>query len=366
MPKELDKKTIFLTGGTGFLGSYLLKILLDRGNKVYALSRELNGVSANLRIEKALGFWNHNAAMSNFNNLVIIEGDITKDGIGIEESILESLAQEVEEIFHCAAETHFNASSEQLKEVNIEGTKKILEFGLGWEKTGKLKKINHISSVYVCGDYGGTFTENDLNVGQKFNTPYEQSKFEAELLVADFRKKGLWVDVFRPPAIIGESVVGKTPKFDHVYQLLRLWNQETLDVFPIKKASLNLSSVDLVAEAIYRISVKSDTHNKNYHLFGDRPISTVDFFDIAKKRIGFNKPERVEWNYDLDKISASNRLLTKKSLLFNIICLTKIDSGSTLEILDKLGFHFPQILSEDIEKMIEYCFGSGFIKRKKQ
>ncbi len=364
MDDKLHKKTVLLTGGTGFLGSYLLKVLLERNYRVYALSRELNKDSADLRIEKALGFWDHNMAVSSYNNLVVIEGDVTKEEVGIEKNILKSLAQEVEEIFHCAAETHFNALPEQLKEVNVEGTKRILEFGLDWNKTGKLKKINHISSVYICGDYNGTFTENDLDVKQKFNTPYEQSKFEAELLVAEFRKKGLWVDVFRPPAIIGESAVGNTPKFDHVYQLLRLWSQETLDVFPIKKVPLNLSPVDLVAKAICLISNSSSAVNKNYHLFGDAPISTVDFFEIAKRYIGFDRPQRVDWGYDLDEISPSKRMLTKKSLLFNTICLTKIDSASTLKVLDKLSFEFPRILTEDVEKMIEYCFKSNFLKRK--
>ena len=44
------KKTIFLTGATGLLGSYLLKILIEKGHKVYALVRSKNNKSAEDRV----------------------------------------------------------------------------------------------------------------------------------------------------------------------------------------------------------------------------------------------------------------------------------------------------------------------------
>jgi thioester reductase-like protein len=55
--ETLKQKTIFLTGATGLLGSYLLKTFLKNDHKVYALARDKNGKPAKQRVVDILKFW---------------------------------------------------------------------------------------------------------------------------------------------------------------------------------------------------------------------------------------------------------------------------------------------------------------------
>ena len=163
----MSQKTVFLTGATGLVGSYLLKILLQEGYKVYVLARGKDNKNARDRVTDVLEFW--------------------------DKDVLSKTQNPPSPPFVKGGQGGFS------------------------EQKGKLKKVNHISTAYICGDYKGAFKEEDLDVGQKFNSTYEQSKFEAEKLVEKYRKGGLWIDVFRPPIIIGESNTGKILQFRNIY-----------------------------------------------------------------------------------------------------------------------------------------------------
>ena len=228
----------------------------------------------------------------------------------------------------------------------------------------KLKKINHISTIFVHGDYKGLFREDCLDVGQKFNIPYEQSKFEAEKLIEKYRKKGLWINIYRPGIIIGESTSGKIFKFEHIYQLLHLWSLESLEIFPIKNASLNLSPVDLTSTLLYFLSTRVNIKNINYHLLSVQPISTLDFFDFAKNYIGFKKPIRIDWEkYNIDDLTPAQRILIKKVTIFNIISSTRVSCVLTKRILKKYKFHWPFYDNTFLVNIIKYALNAKFIKK---
>ncbi len=164
--------TIFLTGATGLLGSYLLKIFLANGHKVYAFARSKEGKTAQERTRKAVTFWDPQAK---FNNCIVFEGDITKPYLGLDAKSQELLRTEAEEIFHCAAVTNLKWPLEEIREVNVEGTRNILQLAANLAKNGRLKKTNHISTAFVYGDYKAEFRETDLDVGQSFKTTYEHT-----------------------------------------------------------------------------------------------------------------------------------------------------------------------------------------------
>ena len=63
------KTTIFLTGATGLIGSYLLKILLNNGHKVFCLARTKKNKPAKQRVTDILKFWDEKVLSDNFNNL---------------------------------------------------------------------------------------------------------------------------------------------------------------------------------------------------------------------------------------------------------------------------------------------------------
>jgi thioester reductase-like protein len=308
-----QKNTIFLTGATGLVGSYLLKILLQNGHRVYALSRNKDSKSAKQRVVDILNFWDRRVYPKYRPKLIIVEGDITKRNLGLHEKEINSLKKEIEEIFHCAAEIKFNIPLNAMRKINVEGTKNVMDFGLSCKK---LKKVSYLSTAYVCGDYKGIFKETDLDVGQKFNTTYEKSKFEAEKLVPSYRRKGLSINIFRPALVVGESTTGKTPQFKHAYQFLQICKFNLFDALPLKNARMNLVPVDFVSNFIYKISQMNIKKNRTFHTFPTRPVPVDMILDKAAKIIGFKKPKIVDASsFHIDTLTPIQRTILTNNLL---------------------------------------------------
>ncbi|MCU0651989.1 MAG: SDR family oxidoreductase [Candidatus Omnitrophica bacterium] len=345
-------RTIFITGATGLLGSYLSKIFLENGHKVYALARDKGNLSADIRVREALKLWDTKS--SAMDNLIVLKGDITKKNLGLDQETLKKLCTEVEEIYHFAAVINFNWLLLPIRAVNVIGTERVLEFAEECKKQGALLKVNHISTAYIYGDYQGEFKENDLDLGQRFRTTYEQSKFEAEKSANKYRQKGLWIDIFRPPIVIGHSKTGKVLKFNNIYQLLSLCNLGLFDKLPIKGAFLRLVPVDYIAEAIYLISSRTKEQNKNYHLFPTEPVLVEKIIDCGCKMINAYPPKAVSLkDFDLKKLSPAQKAILENNILainFN----NKLNSKETCRLLAGYGLVFPQMNEENLLRAFKY------------
>lgn len=366
MNRTKNKKNIFLTGATGLVGSFLLKVLLEKNYKVFVLSRGKNGIGAEERVLRMLKFWDNSIICKKSKNLSIVVGDLNKENIGFNKKTINTLKASVEEIFHCAAATQFNARLEDLMKVNVEGTRKLLNLGLDWSISGRLRKINYLSTAFVCGEQNRKFCENDLDCNQKINTPYEKSKFEAEKVVNCYRSKGLKIDVFRPPAIAGESSTGKIFSFNQaLYQTLHILNLNIFEYFPVSKKQLfHVVCVDNLCESIVLISAKSNQTNKNYHTFCNRPIDLrntlllfCDFLKIG--RIKFISLEK----FISKKSTPIQRMLLRNNFFF-LHRSTNLDSTLTNELLGSYGFRYPKISKETLLKLIRYPIKNGFLRKK--
>ena len=358
-----SKRTVFLTGATGLVGSYLLKILLENGHKVYALARSKNDTSAQKRVEDILNFWDENVLKTNSENLIVIEGDMTKEDLGLGRAGKE-LESEINEVFHSAAVTDLNWALEDIRKVNVEGTKNVLEFSLRCNKGGKLKKVNHISTAYVCGDYKGDFKEGDLDVGQKFNTTYEQSKFEAERIVGEYRKKSLWIDILRPSVVVGEFMSGRIDRFRNIYQFLYLCSLEIFDAFPLEEADINIISIDYLARAIHTIFENAKEKNIVYHIFPQDSVSIKELVDVFSEHIGTIRPKTVSLAEFIDyEFTFAQRMLLDKSIsILNI--QVKLKSFFTNKFLANCGFEFPEWSKERFLALFNHFAKNKLIARK--
>lgn len=335
-----EKRTIFITGATGLLGSYLLKILLQNGHKVYALARGQNVQEASERVIKKVKFWDEKVSAK---NLSVLVGDIIKENLGLDSKTLYKLKSEVDEIFHCAAVTNLNWPLDEIRKINTEGTRNILYFAEECTKTGRFIKTNHISTAYIYGSFKGVFTENDLEVGQKFNTTYEQTKFEAEKLVGAYRKKGLWIDIFRPPIIIGHSKTGKILKFKNIYQLIYLCRLGIFDYLPVINLSARIVPVDSTSEAIYVISLNTKEKNKNYHPFANSDMPVNNIIGCGCRLMGIRSPKPVSLDDpDIKKLSPAQTAILQNTL-FSINFQSKLNSDYTNKILEGYNFRFPKM-----------------------
>ena len=358
------RKKAFISGITGLLGSYLAKELLSKGYKVIALARSSKGKSAKQRAFEILKFvygkrWNQEHINL---SLEIIDGDIVNPGLGISDTHLyRYLSLETDIIIHCAALTELRAPWQEIRKVNIDGTRNILEFAMFARKIGKLKKFNHISTIYVAGTTKKKFTENDLVFGQKFNNAYEKSKFEAEVLVNKYMRKGLKTAIFRPSMIIGDSESGKTNNFRLFYQPLHYFVNEIFEKYPGDLSSTqNLINVDVAASSIAML-VESE-ESPVYHIISPKNIALRFLMKSASAYFNFRMPKFIpakRFNFDL--LSPAQKALAQPFLpYFNY----KVNYVSTLtkNILEKYNFNFPSVDKNNLNRIFKYCTVSGFIK----
>jgi thioester reductase-like protein len=347
----VDKKpVVFLTGATGLVGSYLLKILLKNGHKVFVLARPKGDKNAKQRIAYVLNFWDKEVFSSFRKNLVVVEGDIAEKNFGLMPKELTRLYAEVEQIYHCAAVTDLNWPLNKIRKINVAGTKNILDFAL---KCPRLIKVNHISTAYVCGDYGGVFAEGDLDVGQKFNSTYEQSKFEAEKLVKKYRRKMLWIDIFRLPLVIGESKTGKIITFKNIYQFLSICKHNLFVALPIKNFVTNMIPVDMCSNAIAFIARESTRRNNTYHVFSNSAMFVEKILVRASQILGFKLPKIVSGkDFDIRQLSPIQKHILENNI-FALNFLTRLNSQSTNLYLSSNGLSL-EITDPSFNKVLSF------------
>jgi thioester reductase-like protein len=359
------KKNILITGATGFLGSFLIKELLDKGYRIFALARSRNGLSAKQRVFNALKFvyendWNQDSINL---NLEVIEGDIIYPDLGIKNSKQKERTElETDIIIHSAALAELNLPLDVIRRINVEGTKNVLNFALKCKAKGRLYKVNYISTAYVVGNKDIEFDETMLDVGQGFNNTYEQSKFEAELLVREYLKKGLGISVFRPSMIMGHSKTGKTNNFKLFYQPLHFFCNEIFYKFPGNLlCSQNLINIDIVALAISLLFESND--NFVYHIVSLSDIKVEYFMELASDFFGFKIPRFIPIEkFDLNWLSPVQKKIVKPFIpYFNY--KTKFVSNFTYARLNTYNFQNFEIDKINIMRVFEYCIKAGFINK---
>ncbi len=360
-------KNIFLTGITGFLGSFLAVELLKKGHKIYALARGKGNKSAKERVYDALKFafyedeWDVESVSK---NVEVIQGDIVQDDLGIAPSKWNELVEIIDFIFHSAALTELNVPIEVIRKPNVEGTRHVLNFALECQEKGRLRKFNHISTVYVCGDHEGEFDETMLDVGQGFNNTYEQSKFEAEQLLRETAKRNdLRCSIYRTSLIMGDAKSGKISNFRLFYQPLHYFSKEILSIFPIDPTSRqNLIHVDTVASALVLLAENFD--DEVYHLVSPNDIKMQDFMIWITNFFGYLMPKMIPFEefLALPITAAQKRMISPFMHYFN--CKARFDKAIATSLLKKSGLSFPVINEKSMEMVFNYCLVKNFVKKK--
>jgi thioester reductase-like protein len=265
---------VLLTGATGFLGMEILARYLQRTDRrIYALVRGTNQREVAARVERTLlGLFGPGHPYAP--RVVAARGDITRTHLGLGRRY-EALAGQVSEIVHGAASVSFESGLEASREVNVEGTRRALEFAECCEARGGLRRFTYISTAFVAGEHAGCFSEDDLDVEQRFRNPYEQSKFEAERLVARSRAR-LPVTVVRPSIVVGDRETGWTASFNVLYWPLRAFSRGAYAAVPARRdAPADVVPVDYVADAIFTLSQSPEALGATFHLTAGRHASSV-------------------------------------------------------------------------------------------
>src|SRR5262245_23658797 len=103
-----QSKRVFVTGATGFLGSHLAFHFLEQGHHVSVLARSSKSSSARARVEETLrAVAGSDDAAALFERLDVLEGDISRPGLDLNDAATQELALSTDEVWHCAASLNF-------------------------------------------------------------------------------------------------------------------------------------------------------------------------------------------------------------------------------------------------------------------
>jgi len=243
-----------LTGFPGFIGERLLPRLLELhpGTNFHCLVQPSFKAAAESALAR-LGMPTDRATL--------IEGDITRDGLGIATSGREAALPRLASVFHLAAVYDLTVSADFAHRVNVVGTRNMITFA---QAAPSFLRFHHVSTAYVSGTFEGVFKETDLECGQGFKNHYESTKFESERLVV---KSGLPFTVYRPGVVWGDSRTGETAKFDGPYTVMGAMEKiPFLFLDGPKDATMNVVPVDYVVEGLARLSASPLSLGKTYNL----------------------------------------------------------------------------------------------------
>lgn len=186
--------TWLVTGGTGFVGGWLVRALALEGQsvKVVARPRTLDRVRRLIAAVEADG-------PGGSARVQVIDGDVDQPLCGIRSDVLAKTLRDVTVMVHAAAvlrpRTH-----EEAQRTNVEGTASALEVA---RRLPALRRFVHVSSIAVAGRYDGRFYEDWLDVGQEFRGLYSKSKYEAEVRVRAARDVPSLI--VRPGSVVNDS-----------------------------------------------------------------------------------------------------------------------------------------------------------------
>lgn len=189
---------IFVTGGTGLVGSHLLFDLVKRGDRVRALKRTTADLEPVMRL-----FERYAPGSNLFKTIEWVDGDITDIFSMVE--VLEG----IERIYHCAALVSFEgADHKAMQRINVEGTANLVNAAL---ERG-IKKLCYVSSTAAIGrgKPGETVTETCVWNAKTAGSAYSKTKYFAEQEVWRASAEGLPVVMVNPALVIGPGAWGKS------------------------------------------------------------------------------------------------------------------------------------------------------------
>lgn len=273
----MDRKTLFMTGGTGFLGKELLKLYLPQPIDILLLTQEKfrPGIEGFLREQKPIA------------EVRLLSGDITQPDLGLAPSDLEEVRQKTTTVLHLAAAYNLALDRNTGKEVNVEGTRGVVDF-LGRLKN--LERFGTLSTTAISGTHAGNFLESDFDVGQRFKNFYEETKFEAEKIVRASMGR-IPTTIFRPTIIVGNSRTGEMEKVDGPYYAMRMISRKLHVVLQrAPEVKCHIEPVDFVAAAIHAIMQNGEAIGKTVHIADPAPLSYDNFLDLLIERMGTFRP----------------------------------------------------------------------------
>jgi nucleoside-diphosphate-sugar epimerase len=258
--QKVENMTVFITGGTGLVGSHVAEEAVARGMKVKALAREGSEVA----FLQSLG-------------VELVKGDLA------DPAALAKGVADCDLVINCAAKVGDWGTLAEFRELNVVALEKLLDAMVA----AKTPRFVHVSSlgVYEGRDHFGS----DETTPPAANSldAYTRSKCEAEALVLKYhQEKGLKAAVVRPGFIYGERDRTVLPK------MLVNMKRGILRYFGTGEQALNCVYVKNLVAAIFLASEKPEAVGEVFNITDGERVTKKDFIGTTARLAGLKEPTR--------------------------------------------------------------------------
>jgi nucleoside-diphosphate-sugar epimerase len=257
--------TVLVTGAAGFLGSHVIELLRERGERPRVLVRPGDALT-----ERAGG-----------------DLDIRSADVG-DRAALEAAVSGVDRIIHCAARTGPWGPAAEYENTNVRALKTLVEVAVA----AGVRRLVHVSSITVHGtDVRG---EADETAPLKAESdPYSRSKVAAERLLERMSQ-----DDAAPVAIVRPGLIYGPRDTNSFARFARLIERGKMPIIGSGHNHVPLIYVTDVARALLLVSEADHAAGRAYLLVNDERVTQVDYFTAIAGQLGV-KPPRVHIPYRL-------------------------------------------------------------------
>jgi len=288
---------IFLTGSTGYLGSYLAAgLFAGHSDRLNLLVRAKSEQEARERLWQSLQLhFSFPEFLEYLNTRVrIFRGDLTGDHFGLSDDDYHALVDSTDSVLHCAASLN-RKSEKQCLNVNLRGSLEVIQLARRAQNHHGLRRYSHVSTVAVAGKRNNEVVTEDASIdwNRSDYDPYARTKKFCEHMVHQ-----LLADVphtiFRPAIVMGDSRRPETTQFDMVQAFDMLARLLVLPLRPDDK--IDIVPANYVGGAIVKIHQMEKPSFGIYHLSSGTGSQTYkELTDSLAQQGGWTKPSYQPW-----------------------------------------------------------------------
>ena len=384
--KEVNMGNVLLIGVTGYLGSHLIySFLTCNDGDIYCLIRQKDNIIPYERLKNTLIYYFGESFYQKYKTRIhVLEGDISKINIGLSESDLDIVKNNVNTVINSGAIVKHFGQKDLFERINVEGTRNVVTICKTFEK-----RLIHVSTISISGngEKGEAiietpenindkiiFSEKDLYVNQNLNNVYTITKFEAERIVLEAILQGLDAQIVRIGNISNRYSDGMFQRnVEENAFAKRLQSFINIGAFPDYSLNheIELTPVDLCADAILKIASYTSPCNV-FHIYDTKllpikllidtlnefgykllPVSDTEMSNIINEILKDDNKKDILSGiiHDLDK----NKRLVYTSRI-------KLDCSFTEKYLNYIGFYWKDIDRKYLIKYINYFKKINFFK----
>ncbi|MFL6118532.1 non-ribosomal peptide synthetase [Actinophytocola sp.] len=375
-----DPRHILLTGGTGFLGIYLLRELLSTTDAtVHCLVRaaDADAVLSRLRAAAERYFGDDLGAYGH--RIVPLPGDLAEPGLGLSEEDFDRLAATVDVIHHPGGLVNFIYPYSHMRAANVAGTREIIRLAARYRNI----PIHYTSTMAVLAGFGTAGIrhvdeDTPLAHADHLSVGYVESKWVAETLLLKAAEQGLPVAIYRAADISGDRRAGA-------------WNLATemcamkkfvvdTGMAPVAELPLDYTPVDVFAAAVAHIAATALPRGDVYHLTNPGKVNISVLVD--RLRAHGHRIREVSWTDWIDElvrvaIEQPDHPMTPFAPLFIDRCATGAMSVAEMYLEDTFpvfsrtnvenalrgsGIEIPPVDAAMLDRYIAYLTGIDFLK----